>query len=298
MRKFFELEDVEYISHGDWADPEIKYNDGINIYSFNYYDLESGLEQCYDADYPNRNIEFNEYLKNNTGVIYSELENLISAFWEQKVQESPFKDFVKLKEKCGLELFNQSLKYQIKTLEAEYQENFLDYSKIQEFEIANEEKLYSYLMKTIFDLGENSQYRNSIDFANNMENEIKQYIDNKKIIETKKSLNVQNLIITENDLEQGVNEKINDNLYLSYWYDSNGEGIYYEIRDLTGKEMDSGLQLFGLINSRPDILREDLSLSLLKMSGYNFENINKIDKLPNGNLDDIVIFEIENEECI
>ena len=297
MRKFLELEDVEYISHGDWADPEVKYDDVINIYSFNYYDLVTGLEQSYNINCPNKNIEFGEYLKNNTEVIYSELEDLVNNYWETMLQDSPFKELEKLKEKYGLELFNQSLKYQIKALESEFPEYFLDYFKIKELEVTSQEDLYLYLMKTCFDLGENNQFKKYINFSENMENEIKDYIEKKKIIELKKSRKETTLILTENDLEQGVNEKINDSFYLSYWYDSDGEGIYYEIRDLTGKEIDGGLQLFGLENSRPEILREDLSLSLLKMSGYNFEK-NVIERIPNGNIEDIVIFEIENEECL
>ena len=74
------LEDVEYISYGNWSDPEIKYDDGINIYFLNYYDLEEGLLQSYYADFPKQEFQFDEYIKNNTEMVYSELDNLVNNY--------------------------------------------------------------------------------------------------------------------------------------------------------------------------------------------------------------------------
>ena len=292
MSSFLGLEDVEYISHGNWSDSEIKYDDGINVYSFNYYDLEEGLLESYNSDFPQKEISFDEYIKSNTDIVYSELENLVNNYWETMLQNSPFKELENLKEKYGIELFNQSLKYQLKAIESEYPEYLLDYYKIQELEVTSEDDLYSYLMKVCFDLGKDSQYFRDSNIPQNIEKEIRDYIKSKELMEKNKLFSC---IVNEKDLETGVNNKINDSFYLSYWYDSNGEGIYYEIRDLNGKEIDGGLQLFGLENSRPEVSREILSISLLKLSRYNTENIKKIEHLPNGNLEYIVNFENEQE---
>lgn len=282
MKKTFRnLNDVEYINNGDWADPEVKYRG----YTFNYYDLEERLEQIYNEDISNSNnkIPFDQYLKENPEVIYNELQDLIDNYWETKLQETPFKEIEACKEKINdLNIFNQSLLYQIKAIEETYEGVYiLDYFKLKELSSMSEDETYEYLMKTCFELGEDNQWLEEIkQFPKQIEEEFENYTINLEKIKA------GNPVFTEKDLDESINIKLKNDLYLSFWHSSNGEGIYYEIRDSKGIEIDGEIQLYGLVNTQDEILQEDLINSLLNMSGYPSQE--EFERLPNGDLEDIL----------
>lgn len=74
---FYGVKNVYMISHGEWADPEIKYKN----YLFNYYDLEDTLNEQYEEDKQAGNIDksisFEDYIKDNQDSIYEMLDNAI-----------------------------------------------------------------------------------------------------------------------------------------------------------------------------------------------------------------------------
>ena len=80
IKKIFEKEKVwycgirgvEFLRHGEWADPEIMYNG----YIFNCNDLEDRLLEYYNET-ENNNITFEEYITRNKDLVFSELDDLI-----------------------------------------------------------------------------------------------------------------------------------------------------------------------------------------------------------------------------
>lgn len=142
-----------------------------------------------------------------------------------------------------------------------------------------------------------------------MEKELKDYEINQERIKNGEA------VFTEDDLETGINIKIskdipndeidNITIYLSAWYDNDGEGIYFEIRDEEGTEIDGGVQLFGLENSQNLILQDNLVKDLIQMSSietiYELDDVNYLledgfKRLPNGNIvDNIDIEEFEED---
>lgn len=307
---FLGLDDVTYINNGNWADPQIKYKG----YILNYYDLEEGLQQSYNADIEseNKEISFDEYLKENIGVVYSELDDLINCYWEAKLQESPFKELDSLKDTVPLNVFNQSLMYQLKAIESDYESYYLDDYKLEELKVSSDDEMYEYLMKTSFDMFDDISLKKDISrIPGNIGLELLQYKQNEERIKNGEP------VFTEEDLEVGINVKIEQNidlgtddinkiiLYLSAWYDSQGEGIYYEIRNGEGQEIDGGIQLFGLENSSSLVLQKNLVKDLIEISAietiYDLRNLeisigDTFERLENGNIEDIVDFEDIEEE--
>lgn len=70
--KFFGISEIDYIYHGDWCDPEVRYKNEL----FNYYDLEDTL---YDS-YLEENIEktFKEWVIENKEIVFVILDDFIS----------------------------------------------------------------------------------------------------------------------------------------------------------------------------------------------------------------------------
>lgn len=287
MSKYLGLEKIEYLYNGDWSDPQIKYKG----FTFNYYDLEELLSNIYKELLEEGTIEqtFEQYFKENPEIVYSKLEDMITAFLETKLKESPFKEVDSLKEKAGLKILNQSLLYQLKSIESIYDVELLDYFKVQELQITSDEDFYQYLIKTYIELEENSQFFDEVkEFPKKMEEELTEYKESQERLEKES-------IFTEKDLEEGINIKLDDGNFLSFWNSLDGEGIYYEIKDKNLEEIDGGLQLYGLINTRGIILQESLVKSLLEMSDNKCENF---ERLPNGDLEDILNEETGEEEEI
>ena len=73
---FYGIPDVEYISHGDWADGEIRYNGFL----YNAWDLEDGLVASYDEFVEEGgNLEYDEWVKENADEVYSTLDYLMPS---------------------------------------------------------------------------------------------------------------------------------------------------------------------------------------------------------------------------
>lgn len=288
---FYGIDGVEYIYHGDWSDPEIKYKG----YIFNYYDLEEMLLASYKEEVSEKSLDktsktFEQFLKENQDVVYFKIEDMIFNYWKTNLLDSPFKEINTLKEKINLDIFNQSLLYQIKAIESSYDVEFLDYFKVQELQVTSDEEFYEYLMKTCFELKENTQWLKELNgFSKAMEEEIEEY----KISEEK--IKQGEAVFRQDDLEEGINIKLKEGKYLSFWNSSDGEGIYYEIKDSSLEEIDGGVQLYGLVNTRNEILQKDLVNSLLELSGMSKQE--NLEKLDNGNLEDILEIE-EEEDCL
>ena len=78
---FYDIEGIEYIGHGDWADPELAYKGK----TYNYYDLEDAL---YD--------DFKERVNSGEIVISTEgYEDLPRGSKETQAEEDAFEKFVK-----------------------------------------------------------------------------------------------------------------------------------------------------------------------------------------------------------
>lgn len=288
-RSFYGIDGVEYKYNGDWSDPQIKYKG----YIFNYYDLEEMLLASYKEEVSEKSINeptktFEQFLKENQDVVYSKLEDMIFNYWETNLQDSPFKEINNLKEKINLDIFNQSLLYQIKAIESEYDIEILDYFKVQELQVTSDKEFYEYLMKTCFELKENPQFLDELkEFPKKIEEEIEEY----KITEEK--IKQGEPIFKQDDLERGINIKLQDDKYLSFWNSLDGDGIYYEIKDKNLEEIDGGVQLYGLINTRDRILQEPLVKSLLEMSNHECKSF---ERLENGDLEDSLNEETNEEE--
>ncbi len=289
-RSFYEIDGVEYKYNGDWSDPQIKYKG----YTFNYYDLEEMLLASYKEEVSEKSINehtktFEQFLKENPDVVYSKLEDMISNYWETNLQDSPFKEINNLQENNDKNLFNQSLLYQIKAIESSYDVEILDYFKIQELQVTSDEEFYEYLMKTCFELREDKQCLEEMkEFPKKMEEELEEY--NK----AEEKIKQGEPIFEQKDLDEGVNIKLKDEKYLSFWNSSDGEGIYYEIKDKNLEEIDGGLELYGLINTRDSILQRPLVNSLLELSGMSKQE--SFERLPNGDLEYSLNEETNDEE--
>lgn len=284
MSKYLGLEEIEYLYNGACSEPQIKYKGFI----FNYYDLEELLSNVYREllEEGDTNQTFEQYFKENPEIVYSKLEEMITDFFETNLQESPFKEINSLRENLDKELFNQSLLYQIKAIESTYDIEILDYFKVPELESTSNEDFYQYLIKTCIELKENNQFLDELkEFPKKMEEELNEYIDSLEKLEKEP-------VITEEDLEETINVKLDDGNFLSFWNSMSEDGIYYEINDKDLEEIDGGLQLYGLINTRDKILQNPLIKSLLEMSDYKCESF---ERLPNGDLEEVLI-EIREKE--
>ena len=87
MANFYGIPGIEFISHGEWSDPEIVYEN----FSFNYWDVEDTLYgifteefEPYDADEElfvsketGELLSFEDWVKQEKGLVYDELDDII-----------------------------------------------------------------------------------------------------------------------------------------------------------------------------------------------------------------------------
>lgn len=58
--KFYGISDIDFIYHGDWSDPEVRYKNQL----FNYYDLEDSLYSIFKEENDSKCTFENWVLKN------------------------------------------------------------------------------------------------------------------------------------------------------------------------------------------------------------------------------------------
>lgn len=77
---FYGIYGIRYINHGAWNDPELVWHGK----SFNYYDVENPLWDCYKEECKEENKEPNEnefavWVKKNAYMAREYLQNLMNA---------------------------------------------------------------------------------------------------------------------------------------------------------------------------------------------------------------------------
>lgn len=72
ISKLWGIQEIDFIYHGDWCDPEVRYKDEL----FNYYDLEEALYDSYLGENPKKT--FNEWIVENKEVAFEILDDFIS----------------------------------------------------------------------------------------------------------------------------------------------------------------------------------------------------------------------------
>lgn len=77
---FYGIYGIRYISHGAWSDPELIWHGK----SFNYYDVENPLWECYteecmEANRESTEDEFAVWVKKNAYMAREYLQNLMDA---------------------------------------------------------------------------------------------------------------------------------------------------------------------------------------------------------------------------
>jgi len=78
-KNFYGLDGIEFIWHGEWADPEVEYEGR----RFNYYDLEDPLWEIFREEretecQPVNEDEFPGWVRQNRALAIEILENLMS----------------------------------------------------------------------------------------------------------------------------------------------------------------------------------------------------------------------------
>lgn len=73
--EFYGVPGVEFIWHGEWSDPEVKYKDHL----FNYYELENVLWDEFKEEYPEaREEDFDKYVLENKARVYELLDDMLA----------------------------------------------------------------------------------------------------------------------------------------------------------------------------------------------------------------------------
>lgn len=73
---FYGIYGIQFIYHGDWADPELKWHGK----SFNYYEIEAPLWETYKEDCENPNEDdFATWIKKNAYLVRECLQNLLEC---------------------------------------------------------------------------------------------------------------------------------------------------------------------------------------------------------------------------
>lgn len=77
MKKwFYGIYDIQFIWHGEWADPELIWHGK----SFNYYDLENALYCDFKEEHPNgSDDDFAVWVKKNAYIAREYLYNLLEC---------------------------------------------------------------------------------------------------------------------------------------------------------------------------------------------------------------------------
>ena len=73
MQKFYGIEDINFIWHGEWCDPEIEYKGNL----INYYTIEDSLYEVFLDELRNETNEgmnFTEWVYANKDLVYEEIE--------------------------------------------------------------------------------------------------------------------------------------------------------------------------------------------------------------------------------
>lgn len=72
-KKFYGIEDIDFIWHGEWSDPEIEYKGHL----INYYTIEDSLYEIFLDELRNETNEgmnFTEWVYANKDLVYEEIE--------------------------------------------------------------------------------------------------------------------------------------------------------------------------------------------------------------------------------
>ena len=73
MKKFYGIEDINFIWHGEWSDPEIEYKGNF----INYYTIKDSLYEIFLDELRNETNEgmnFTEWVYANKDLVYEEIE--------------------------------------------------------------------------------------------------------------------------------------------------------------------------------------------------------------------------------
>lgn len=82
MNRFYNLPDVYVISHGEWADPEIVYNNR----TYNYWDVDDTLVSIYELSETKDDFDSIEgWIAADTSMVYAVLEMLSETAIEEEV---------------------------------------------------------------------------------------------------------------------------------------------------------------------------------------------------------------------
>lgn len=72
-KKFYGIEDINFIWHGEWSDPEIEYKGNL----INYYTIETSLYEDFLerlSNNENEGMNFNEWVYANKDLVYNYIE--------------------------------------------------------------------------------------------------------------------------------------------------------------------------------------------------------------------------------
>lgn len=77
---FYGIYGIEFVWHGAWCDPELKWHKK----SFNYYDVEMPLLETYSVECKEHNIPYNDdnfavWVKENAYLVKEYLQNLMDC---------------------------------------------------------------------------------------------------------------------------------------------------------------------------------------------------------------------------
>ena len=84
MQKFYGIEDINFIWHGEWSDPEIEYKGNL----INYYTIESSLYETFLSDLENETndgLNFTEWVYKNKDLVYEYIDLYLDT--ENKLQK-------------------------------------------------------------------------------------------------------------------------------------------------------------------------------------------------------------------
>ena len=73
MQKFYGIEDINFIWHGEWSDPEIEYKGNL----INYYTIENSLYEDFLerlSNEENEGMNFEEWVYANKDLAYNYIE--------------------------------------------------------------------------------------------------------------------------------------------------------------------------------------------------------------------------------
>jgi len=80
--KFYGIQEIDFIYHGEWDDPEVKYKEQF----FNYYELEESLYEIFNEE--NNDKEFGKWVFENKSKAFEILDILSESLTKRSGEES------------------------------------------------------------------------------------------------------------------------------------------------------------------------------------------------------------------